>query len=132
MLGRTTFNTSKSSSSILNSIKNTVQKDVNAAISDVAKALNIHDFYSAHILDYCEVRRILSCLAGKEKVDTEPTVTTGLLHSDTCHKFNLSAVEEHYLLLQRNFFLPLRPGSRNPERAQAWRQSHRSEMAICN
>ncbi|KAF6224820.1 hypothetical protein HO133_010014 [Letharia lupina] len=54
MLGRTTLDTSKTSSSILKSIKNTVQKDVNEVISDVAKTLGIHDFYSAHILDYCE------------------------------------------------------------------------------
>ena len=55
MLGRTSLKVSKTSSPILKSIKNTVQKDVNEAISDAAKALNIHDFYSAHILDYCEV-----------------------------------------------------------------------------
>lgn len=54
MLGRTTLDTSKTSSSILKSISDTVQKDVNTAISDVAKTLNIHDFYSAHMLDYCE------------------------------------------------------------------------------
>ncbi|CAF9918121.1 MAG: hypothetical protein ALECFALPRED_000566 [Alectoria fallacina] len=54
MLGRTTLDTSKTSSSILKSLTNTIQKDVNEAISDVAKILNIHDFYSAHILDYCE------------------------------------------------------------------------------
>ncbi|CAF9931631.1 hypothetical protein IMSHALPRED_008670 [Imshaugia aleurites] len=54
MLGRTTLDASKSSSSILKSIKNTIQKDVNEVVSDVAKTLNIHDFYSAHILDYCE------------------------------------------------------------------------------
>lgn len=56
MLGRTTLDTSKTSSPILKSIKNAIQKDVNEAVSDVAKTLNIHDFYSAHILDYCEVR----------------------------------------------------------------------------
>lgn len=63
MLGRKTLDTSKTSSSILNSIKNTVQKEVNEAISDVAKTLNIHDFYSAHMLDYCEVRPVVPCLA---------------------------------------------------------------------
>ena len=63
MLGRTTLDTSKTSSSILKSISNTVQKDVNTAISDVAKTLNIHDFYSAHMLDYCEVRFMSCCLA---------------------------------------------------------------------
>ena len=56
MLGHKSLNTSKTSSPILKSIKNTIQKDVNGAISDVAKALSIHDFYSAHILNYCEVR----------------------------------------------------------------------------
>ena len=63
MLGRTTLDTSKTSSSILKSISNTVQKDVNTAISDVAKTLNIHDFYSAHMLDYCEVSSMSCCLA---------------------------------------------------------------------
>lgn len=66
MLGRTSLNTSKTSSSILKSIKNTIQKDVNEAISDVAKALNIHDFYSAHMLDYCEVRYSVYHLAFKK------------------------------------------------------------------
>ena len=58
MLGRASLTSSKTSSPILKSIKNTVQKDqkdVNKVISDVARALSIHDFYSAHILDYCEV-----------------------------------------------------------------------------
>ena len=68
MLGRTTLDTSKTSSSILKSIKNSIQKDVNEAISDVAKTLNIHDFYSAHILDYCEVRPIISCLQSRGRL----------------------------------------------------------------
>lgn len=63
MLGRTTLDTSKTSSPILKSIKNTISKDVNEVISDVAKTLNIHDFYSAHILDYCEVSPKLSSLS---------------------------------------------------------------------
>ena len=44
------------SSSILKSIENDVHKGINNAIADLAKDLNIHDFYSAHVLDYCEVR----------------------------------------------------------------------------
>ena len=59
MLGRTSLKTSKTSSAALKSIKNTIQKDVNEVDSDAAKALHIHDFYSAHILDYCEVRSTL-------------------------------------------------------------------------
>ena len=62
MLGRTLLNTSKTSSPILKSIEGTIKKEVNAAISDVAKIINIHDFYSAHVLDYCEVRRGISLL----------------------------------------------------------------------
>ena len=60
MLGSKNLSTSKTSSSILKSIKNTAQKDVNEAVSDVAKSLNIRDFYSAHVLDYCEVRPVPS------------------------------------------------------------------------
>lgn len=55
MLGRTTLNTSKSSSSLLNSLENSIKGEVNDLIGDIARKLNIHDFYSAHLLDYCEV-----------------------------------------------------------------------------
>ena len=99
MLGRTTLDTSKSSSSIVKSIKNTIQKDVNDAISDVAKALNIHDFYSAHILDYCEVRPILPAYRSTE-THIDSTNTTGLLHSISHCQFNLPALEKYHLLLQ--------------------------------
>lgn len=81
MLGRTTLDTSKTSSSILKSLTNTIQKDVNGAISDVAKILNIHDFYSAHILDYCEVRPVISSSPLNRKTHVDFTITTGLLHS---------------------------------------------------
>ena len=100
MLGRKSLNTSKTSSSILKSIKNTIQKDVNEAIADVAKALNIHDFYSAHMLDYCEVRYSLSYLASKRQTHAELTVTTGLLHSVTFHEPNGPTIQKHHLLLQ--------------------------------
>lgn len=55
MLGRLTLNTSKSSSSLLNTIENSVKGEVNDLVADIARKLNIHDFYSAHLLDYCEV-----------------------------------------------------------------------------
>lgn len=107
MLGRTTLDTSKTSSSILKSIKNTVQKDVNEAISDVAKTLGIHDFYSAHILDYCEVCPILSCSLFNRKTHIDSTITTGLLHSIPHCQSNLPALQKHHPLLQRNLFLSL-------------------------
>lgn len=56
MLGQTTFNTSKTSSSLLNSIAEDVHKGINSVVADLTEHLNIHDFYSAHLLDYCEVR----------------------------------------------------------------------------
>ena len=59
MLGRLTLNTSKSHSSLLNSLENSIKDDLNDLIASVAKELNIHDFYSAHILDYCEVSLLL-------------------------------------------------------------------------
>ena len=57
MLGEFSVNTSSSSggSSWLSSIEGDIQGDINGIINDVAKSLNIHDFYSAHLLDYCEV-----------------------------------------------------------------------------
>ena len=115
MLGRTSLKTSKTSSPVLKSIKNTVQKDVNEVISDAAKALNIHDFYSAHVLDYCEVCSTLPCVALKGKFLADSTITKGLLHANACDKSNLNTLEEYYFLLQSDFFLLFRSGSRNPE-----------------
>ena len=54
MLGQSTFNTSKSSSKLFSSIESSIKSDLNKVIGDIAKELNLHDFYSAHVLDYCE------------------------------------------------------------------------------
>ena len=54
MLGETTFNTSESSSSILSGIEKSIKGDLNKLVGDIAKDLDIKDFYSAHVLDYCE------------------------------------------------------------------------------
>jgi len=37
-----------------NEVKNDIQEFVNGAIKSIAEALDIHDFYSMHMLDYCE------------------------------------------------------------------------------
>ncbi|KAL8667566.1 MAG: hypothetical protein Q9168_007220 [Polycauliona sp. 1 TL-2023] len=86
MLGRTTLDTAKSSSSLLNSIENSVKGEVNDLIADVAKTLNIHDFYSAHLLNYCEGYFTPGPLANKT-VDPDKNVTqcsnrTALFHFD--------------------------------------------------
>ena len=57
MLGRLTLDTNKTHSSLLNSLENSIKGDINDLVADVAKKLNIHDFYSAHIMDYCEVNQ---------------------------------------------------------------------------
>ena len=55
LLGEFTLkNTSSSGSSLLSKIEGDLIGDIDGLISDVAKALDIHDFYSAHLLDYCE------------------------------------------------------------------------------
>ncbi|KAI4226802.1 MAG: hypothetical protein L6R36_002890 [Xanthoria steineri] len=86
MLGRTILDTSKSSSSLLNSIENNIKGEVNDVIAGVAKALNIHDFYSAHLLNYCEGYFTPGPLANKT-VDPDKNVTqcsnrTALFHFD--------------------------------------------------
>jgi len=56
-LGAFAVNTSATSggSSWIASLEGQLVGDVNGIIQDVARKLNIHEFYSAHILDYCEV-----------------------------------------------------------------------------
>ncbi len=54
-LGQVALSTSKTSSPILNTIGDDLHKGANKVVADVAKELGIHDFYSAHILDFCEV-----------------------------------------------------------------------------
>lgn len=36
-------------------IENTIENGVNDIVDELSEKLHIHDFYSAHILDYCEV-----------------------------------------------------------------------------
>ena len=47
-----------SSGSFLSNLTNSIESEINAALKngtdDIARVLNIHDFYSIHILDYCE------------------------------------------------------------------------------
>lgn len=64
MFGELTLNSSVTGSSFLNNLTGGIQKDINGLISDVAETLNIHDFYSAHILDYCEVHRCPAVLTS--------------------------------------------------------------------
>ncbi len=54
MVGRTFLDTSKPSPSVLGSIASSVKGDINGAIVDITHYLNLHDFYSVHLLDYCE------------------------------------------------------------------------------
>ena len=86
MLGQSTFNTSKSSSKILSSIESTIKSDLNKAIGDIAKELNIHDFYSAHVLDYCEgyysPSPVTNLTSSPSKNVTHCSNQTALFHFD--------------------------------------------------
>ncbi len=80
---------SPSSSSVLGSIGKDVGKDVgkvaSTVVSDIAKELNIHDFYSVHILDFCEVSsfHITSRLHPPGKALLTPKLDLGLLYPIT-------------------------------------------------
>ncbi|KAK5130453.1 hypothetical protein LTR08_002017 [Meristemomyces frigidus] len=56
--GSTLFNTSESSTnpflSLLDNATNSIESSLNADLASVAQDLGLHDFYSAHILNYCE------------------------------------------------------------------------------
>lgn len=60
-IGTNVFNTSSSSSSssnilssIWDNITNSIESSINSEINSLAQDLGLHDFYSAHLLDYCE------------------------------------------------------------------------------
>ncbi|KAI4116471.1 MAG: hypothetical protein LQ345_003122 [Seirophora villosa] len=90
MLGRLTIDTSESSSSFLKSLKNDIKGEVNDLIGDVARKLNIHDFYSAHLLDYCEGYFTPTAMANAT-VDPEKNVTRCSNHTAMFH-FDPSSV----------------------------------------
>ena len=63
MLGEEALNTSSSSSGSgilgqlegeLGDLENDLKNDLNGAMHSIAQALNIHDFYSSHIQNFCE------------------------------------------------------------------------------
>ncbi|KAL2040420.1 hypothetical protein N7G274_006863 [Stereocaulon virgatum] len=86
MLGHNVVNAPKTSSKTLNSIGNSVQKDINKAASDVAKAINIHDFYSVHVLDFCEGYYTPSPIANTSSTPAKNVTScsnqTALFHFD--------------------------------------------------
>ena len=58
-IGQNFFNTSQTSSnnpltSWIKNITNSIGGDVNAEVASFAKDLGLHDFYNAHLMDYCE------------------------------------------------------------------------------
>jgi hypothetical protein len=60
-IGTNVFNTTSSTSSdsnifesIWDNVTNSIESSLNTDINSFAKSLGLHDFYSAHLLDYCE------------------------------------------------------------------------------
>lgn len=86
MLGQTFFNASSSSSHFWSKIDSSIKGDLNKAIGDIAKDLNLHDFYSAHVLDYCEgfytPGPVANLTATPSKNVTHCSNQTGLFHFD--------------------------------------------------
>ena len=132
MLGRSALNTSKTSSSILNTIANDVHKEINDVVADIAKDLNIHDFYSAHILDYCEVSslvwRFINMLQWIGLINSH----VGLLQTITSIERHIPSLQKHDTLLESYSSFPFRPYGYPRKGAQTWRKTHRSQMAVCN
>jgi len=56
--GESVLNASRSSSnpflSFVDNITNSIENDINNDLNSIAQDLGLHDFYSAHILDFCE------------------------------------------------------------------------------
>lgn len=86
MVGRTFLDTSKPSSSFLSSIASSVKGDINGAIKDVTHYLNLHDFYSVHLLDYCEgyytPTAVVNSTSRPSKNVTSCSNRTALFHFD--------------------------------------------------
>ena len=85
MVGRTFLDNSRSSS-LLGSFASSVKGDINDAVSDITHYLNIHDFYSVHLLNYCEGYYTPSAVANStsnpHKNVTHCSNQTGLFHFD--------------------------------------------------
>ena len=55
MLGHIMFNGSGDGRQFLGQIEGQAEGAINGLVDDAAEALGIHDFYSIHLLDFCEV-----------------------------------------------------------------------------
>ncbi|EME88066.1 uncharacterized protein MYCFIDRAFT_85950 [Pseudocercospora fijiensis CIRAD86] len=57
-VGQNIFNTSESSSStlgqLIDNVTNSIESDIQDLITSTARDLGLHDFYSAHLMTYCE------------------------------------------------------------------------------
>ncbi|KAF7190212.1 SUR7 family protein pun1 [Pseudocercospora fuligena] len=57
-IGQNIFNTSESSSStlgqLIDNVTNSIESDIQDLITSTARDLGLHDFYSAHLMTYCE------------------------------------------------------------------------------
>ena len=95
-LGEFSFNKSSSTSGIsgiLSGIEGDIEGDINGVIGDLAQKLNIHDFYSAHVLDFCEVCRsifhFLTPLTSSHLINAQSNTTPSRnppANSHTCQQ----------------------------------------------
>lgn len=86
MVGRTFLDTSKPPSSLLGSIASSVKGEISGAITDIAHHLNLHDFYSVHLLDHCEgyytPTPVVNSTSRPSRNVTGCSNRTGLYHFD--------------------------------------------------
>lgn len=86
-LGHTSlFNTSDGNGGFLSNLVNGIEGDINNLInnvtSDIAQAFNLHDFYAAHIMNYCEGYYEGNDTAGAKENITHCSNRTAFFHFD--------------------------------------------------
>lgn len=86
-LGHTSlFNTSDGNGGFISNLINGIEGDINNLInnvtSDIAAAFNLHDFYAAHIMNYCEGYYEGNDTAGARENITHCSNRTAFFHFD--------------------------------------------------
>jgi hypothetical protein len=104
MIGETIINETRSTdtsnplTNLLNSISNTGSEIVNDAIGEVTQSLGIEDFYSAHMLNYCEGQYTPAEAANATVSQDEITkIVTECSKSRAMYKFDPTQIVEDAL-----------------------------------
>lgn len=88
--------------------ENAIKEGINDIVDEFAELLGIHDFYSYHLLDYCEVIRFSLMFQIKCK-NLLSDFITGLLYSFPHQQRDLTSKEKCHTLFQLDWSFPFRP-----------------------